>query len=199
MDHAVRAFLSQAFILVTAGDNFAARPSWRYGPRCRLLAAPLPLPAGRCGARAAPQPRGSGPPRPSARRSEGLPVPSPLGPARPGPMPPPAGLSRVTRSGDGIRRSPRAGGAGREAPRRSRPRTHFQSKYGGAGQGLREGRGEASDRRLSGRSQGYFQPRNNNAGAAVAPTRVSRKDRLGVFVWVLIGILTAGRLRAGIR
>ena len=197
MDHAVRAFLSQAFILVTAGDNFAARPSWRYGPRCRLLAAPIPLPAGRCGARAAPQPRGSGPPRPSARRSEGLPVPSPLGPARPDA--PPAGLSRVTRSGDGIRRSPRAGGAGREAPRRSRPRTHFQSKYGGAGQGLREGRGEASDRRLSGRSQGYFQPRNNNAGAAVAPTRVSRKDRLGVFVWVLIGILTAGRLRAGIR
>lgn len=134
------------------------------------------------------------PPYPSAHRSEGLSVPSPVGA---GPVPLPAGLSRVTRSGDGIRHSPCAGGTGQEAPRRSRPRTHFQSKYRGAGQGLREGRGEASDRRLSGRSQGYFQPRNNNAGAAVAPTCVSRKDRLGVFVWVLIGILTAGWLRAG--
>lgn len=194
MDHAVRAFLSQAFILVTAGDNFAAWPSWRYKPRCHLPAEPPHLPAGRCGARAAPKPRGSCPPYPSAHRSEGLSVPSPVGA---GPVPLPAGLSRVTRSGDGIRHSPCAGGTGQEAPRRSRPRTRFQSKYRGAGQGLREGRGEASDRRLSGRSQGYFQPRNNNAGAAVAPTCVSRKDRLGVFVWVLIGILTAGWLRAG--
>lgn len=172
-------------------------PRGGTGPAAVSSPPPSPSPQGDAG-RGPPPSRGAPvPPAPPRAAARGSPCPPPS--ARPGPAPPPAGLSRVTRSGDGIRRSPRAGGAGREAPRRSRPRTHFQSKYGGAGQGLREGRGEASDRRLSGRSQGYFQPRNNNAGAAVAPTRVSRKDRLGVFVWVLIGILTAGRLRAGIR
>lgn len=48
MDHPVRAFLSQAFILVTAGDNFGVYPLCRYGPGRDLPSAPPP-PAGERG------------------------------------------------------------------------------------------------------------------------------------------------------
>lgn len=200
MDHPVSAFLSQAFILVTAGDNFGVYPLCRYGPGRDLssapplqwasrggggrerhthdttdrseaagIAAPSPSPPARAPLRGAPPaillpcPRL---PRPRLGTDRSVWFGSAPSPARPGL--PGAGLSWVMRS---WRRAPGvvigSGGAlVQEGARGRKCRPQFfinpdTSKVNKARQGRasREGREEASDRRLSRAEPGLFPAR----------------------------------------
>lgn len=198
MDHPVSAFLSQAFILVTAGDNFGVYPLCRYGPGRDLSSAP-PSPAGKPGGRggdtrrhdrplggggiASPSPspparaplRGAPPaipppcprlPRPRLGTDRSVWFGSAPSPARPGL--PGAGLSWVMRSWRRVPGVVRGSGGAlvQEGARGRKCRPQFSinpdtSKVNKARQGRasREGREEASDRRLSRAEPGLFPAR----------------------------------------